>query len=307
MIDNKTSKLFRGLAILMVIGSHYAGWMYAEPFSADLRDWVSSWGVYGVDIFFLLSGYGLVKAYEKNGIDRRFVVRRFLNSYVPYILIVGFFSIVLDHSIDSPRAAGKLLIGFDFWFMCILFAFYIMFMVFYRIGFFKEILLTVGVIAFSIWLGNSGFQDFWILSNAAFLIGVYAATLESRFGYRVKELIVKSNLSLIAFALMCGCAFWHVFTGDLAAHICASIMFTVMALGLCVQFNGEGIILPTLGRFSLYTYLLHTRLFWFVAGKFNEMSYFKMSVLAGIITLIVSVAVGFVFEFCLGKIGKLVK
>ena len=307
MIDNKTSKLFRGLAILMVIGSHYAGWMYTEPFNATWRDWVSSWGVYGVDIFFLLSGYGLVKAYEKNGIDRRFVVRRFLNSYVPYILIVGFFSVVVDKSLDSFEAVWKLIIGFDFWFMCILFAFYIMFMVFYKIGYFKEILLTVGVIGFSYWLYTKEFADFWILSNGAFLIGVYAAAIEKKFGNKVKEFIIKSNFSMIAFATMVVCAFWHVFSGELNSHIFASVMFTLMALGLCVQFTGEGIVLPTLGRFSLYVYLLHTRLFWIVVGKYPEMSYFKLSVLAGVITLIVSVAIGFVFEFCLGKIGKLVK
>jgi hypothetical protein len=37
------------------------------------------------------------------------------------------------------------------------------------------------------------------------------------------------------------------------------------------------------------------------------MSYFKMAVLAGIITLAVSVVVGFIFEFGLNKLGKLVK
>ncbi len=307
MIDNKTSKLFRGLAILMVIGSHYAGWMYAEPFSETWKEWVSGLGVYGVDIFFMLSGYGLVKAYEKNGIDRRFIVRRFLNSYVPYILIAGFFALILDRSIDSPVALGKLLIGFDYWFMCILFAFYIMFMVFYKIGYFKEILLGASVIGFSWWIYSRGFQDFWVLSNGAFLIGVYAATLEKKFGDKVKELMIKCNLSLIGFAGMVACTFWFVFTGEMTAHMFTSMIFTLMTLGLCIQFRGEGIILPPLGRFSLYVYLLHSRLFWIVAGKYGEMSYFKMAVLAGVITLAVSVAVGFVFEFCLGKIGKLVK
>ncbi len=307
MIDNKTSKLFRGLAILMVIGSHYAGWMYAEPFSETWRQWVSSWGVYGVDIFFLLSGYGLVKAYEKRGIDRNFVLRRFLNSYIPYILIIGFFSFVLDKSIDGFEAVWKLFIGYDFWFMSIIFAFYIMFMVFYRIGYFKELLLTAAVAGFSCWLYTRGFADFWFLSNAAFLIGVYAATLEKKFGVKVKEIIVKSNFSLIAFAGMIICAFWHVYSGELNSHIFASIMFTLMALGLCVQFKGEGFVLPTLGRFSLYIYLIHSRLFWIVAGKLSDMSYFKMSVIAGLVTLAVGCLVGFVFEFCLGKIGKLVK
>ena len=71
MIDNRTSKVFRGIAILMVIASHFAGGMYEESFNEALRQWISTWGVYGVDIFFMLSGYGLVKSYQKNGIDKR--------------------------------------------------------------------------------------------------------------------------------------------------------------------------------------------------------------------------------------------
>ena len=56
-----------------------------------------------------------------------------------------------------------------------------MFMVSYKIGWFKEILLTAMVAAFSLWLYKApAFQDFWMLSNAAFLIGVYAATLEEK-------------------------------------------------------------------------------------------------------------------------------
>ena len=107
----------------MVIASHFAAGMYEESFNEGLRQWISTWGVYGVDIFFLLSGYGLVKSYQKSGIDKRFVLKRFLNSYVPYILIAGFFAIT-DKAIDTPRAVVNLLIGFDHWFMCVLFAFF---------------------------------------------------------------------------------------------------------------------------------------------------------------------------------------
>ncbi len=302
MIDNRTSKVFRGIAILMVIASHFAGGMYEESFNEALRQWISTWGVYGVDIFFLLSGYGLVKSYQKNGIDKRFVLKRFLNSYVPYILIVCFFALI-DRSIDSPRALINLIIGYDYWFMCVLFAFYIMFMVFYRIGKVKEVLISVGVIAFTYMLRAKGFSPFWELSNGAFLIGIYAATLEEKFGEKAREFIIKTNLAFMGFALMIICAFWHVFSETFASHMTASMMFTVMTLGLCVQFKAGGIILPTLGRYSLYIYLLHSRIFWkFVAYK-DEWSYLKGAVIAGLIVLFVSVAIGFSMELWIGRIS----
>lgn len=303
LIDNKTSKVFRGIAILMVIASHYAGWMYTESFNESLRVWISTWGVYGVDIFFLLSGYGLVKSASKSGIDKRFIIKRFMNSYVPYILIAGVLA-VIDRHIDSPSALIKLLIGYDYWFMCVLFVFYLMFMVFYRFGGrLKEILLTIAVIGFSFWLYiKPEFQNFWFLSNGAFLIGVYAATLEEKFQDKLKSAIIKSNFAFMSFGIMIICAFWHALGGTVLAHLCSSIMFTLMALGLCVQFKGEGVVLPILGSYSLYIYLVHTRLFWkFVAYK-ESWSYFKGSVIAGLITLIFAVVLGYIIDFCLGKV-----
>ena len=302
MIDNRTSKVFRGIAILMVIASHFAGGMYEESFNEALRQWISTWGVYGVDIFFMLSGYGLVKSYQKNGIDKRFVLKRFLNSYVPYILIVGFFALI-DKSIDSLRSLINLLIGYDYWFMCVLFAFYIMFMIFYRIGKLKEVLLTIGVIAFTYMLWAKGFSPFWELSNGAFLIGVYAATLEERSGEKLKDFIIKTNLAFIGLAVTIICAFWHVFSETYASHMSASMAFTVTALAFCVQLNTGGVILATLGRYSLYIYLLHSRIFWkFVAYK-DEWSYLKGAVIAGLIGLFVSVAVGFSMEWWIERIS----
>ena len=302
MIDNRTSKVFRGIAILMVIASHFAGGMYEESFNEALRQWISTWGVYGVDIFFLLSGYGLVKSYQKNGIDRRFVLKRFLNSYVPYILIVGFFALI-DKGIDSPGAFLNLLIGYDYWFMCVLFAFYIMFMIFYRIGKFKEVLLTIGVIAFTYMLQAKGFSPFWELSNGAFLIGVYAATLEERSGEKLKNFIIKTNLAFTGLAVTIICAFWHVFSESYASHMCASMMFTVMVLALCVQIKTGGVILATLGRYSLYIYLLHSRIFWKYVAYKDEWSYLKGAVIAGLIVLFVSVAVGFSMEWWIERIS----
>lgn len=304
MIDNKTSKIFRGIAILMVIASHYAGWMYTEPFNETWRAWISTWGVYGVDIFFMLSGYGLIKAYSKSGIDKRFVIRRFANSYIPYILIAGFLAIVIDRSIKGPKEVLYLIIGHDYWFMCILFAFYIAFMVFYKIGFFKEILITIFVAVFSLWLNFKGFSDFWIVSNPAFLIGIYAATLEERFGDKVGNIIRDHNLSMISFALMVASAFWHVYSGQMIAHITAGIFFTVMALCLCVQLKAGGVILPVLGRFSLYIYLLHTRIFWLASDNMKGLGYFWMSAAAGVITMVIAVALGYLMESVIGKVVK---
>lgn len=303
MIDIKTSKMFRGIAILMVIASHYAAAMFVEPVRPALRLFISTWGVYGVDIFFVLSGYGLVKAYEKNGIDGLFVVKRIINVYIPYLLIIGFFAI-LEKSVTTPTEIFHLLIGYDYWYIMVQLVLYILFIVSYKIGWFKEILLTIGVVVFCIILNNKGYSAFWFLSNGAFLIGVYAASLEKRFGEKVGEFIKKSNLAAIAFALTFVFGYIYSQNGELWAELVRSICFSLFSLFVIVSFPGGGFILPSIGRYSLYMYLLHLRLFWKFIYINEDWPYFKAASIAAVISLAIAVAVGFAIEWNLNQLLK---
>ena len=304
MIDSKVSKAFRGIAILMVMVFHYANWNYEEPLSFAWKELVSSWGIYGVDIFFLLSGYGLVKSYERNGIDGKFVIRRITNSYLPYLLIIGFLSVFIDKGIDGPESVLDLLIGQDFWFMRVIFAFYLMFMVIYRIGFLKEILLGAAVIGFTYWLYASSHADFWYLSNGAFLIGVYAATIEKKFGQRAGDAAKRINLAGIGLISALASAYYYSVSGTVSAHMTASMMFTVMALGLCIQMKLKGYVLPVIGSYSLYIYLLHGRLLWIVANKLEGEPFFKIAANAFWVSLLAGVVIGFVIDKVLGLVQK---
>ena len=60
----------RGIGILMVIASHYAEWYGDVLQNETLQYALTRLGCYGVDIFFLVSGYGLVKSAGKKA-DRR--------------------------------------------------------------------------------------------------------------------------------------------------------------------------------------------------------------------------------------------
>ena len=298
MIDNKTSKMFRGIAILMVIASHFAAGMYTDSMFPVAKDLISRFGVYGVDVFFLLSGYGLVKSAKKNGITKNFVWKRFANSYLPYILIIGFFAII-EKTVDSPKALWTLVSGADFWFMNIIFVFYIMFMIVYKIGRFQEIFITIAIVGYSYWMYNSGKSDFWVLSNGAFLIGIYTASLEERFGEKVKTSFNKCNITAIAFILMM--ISWAAYTlkGDMWLRMCISMSFSVLVLGICINFKGGGIILPAIGRYSLYIYLLHLRLFWKCVMKLVEYgwSYERIAMISAAISITIAVAVGFAIEW----------
>lgn len=303
MINTKTSSFFRGIAILMVIASHYAGWMYVEPVHPIAKEFVSTWGVYGVDIFFLLSGYGLVKSASKNGIDKMFVLKRFLSSYLPYVLIVGFIEII-DQSLSDGQAVINLLTGYDYWYMYVLFVMYIIFMVFYKIDKFKEVLVSIGVIAFSIWLWSVGREDFWELSNGAFLIGIYAATIEKTKPDFFKKISLRIAIPVagIAGTLIFNAVLKSV--GGLWPEMIRSMFFTLAAFGIIINVKGFGVVLSSLGKYSLYIYLLHTYLFWKFVFINEDWAYAPSAMLAGAITLVISVAVGFAIDFNLSLIPK---
>lgn len=303
MIDSKTSKVFRGIAILMVIGSHFAQGIIYEPMRPIAHAFVASLGIYGVDIFFLLSGYGLVKSAAKNGIDKRFVIRRLMNTYVPYLLVYGVFDII-DKNIDSFSSFIKMLVGLDLWYMNVIFIFYILFMVFYKIGKFKEVLITIGVLLVSVLFYKQERLEFWYLSNMAFLIGIYAATLESKFGEKLGEWIKKINLTVIGATIAIAFWFGYSVTGDVWLHLGLSTFFSIAVLGLCTQIKTGGIILPLVGQYSLFIYLLHLRIFWKMIVLLEGHTYLISAVVAGIVILVSCSLIGYVYDYLTKKMMK---
>ena len=86
--------MLRGIAIFLVLISHYAVWI-GEIFHSDLLEYgLGRFGVYGVDLFFVVSGYGLVKSVGKKRINGTFLWKRFKTVYLPYLLIVGLIYLV---------------------------------------------------------------------------------------------------------------------------------------------------------------------------------------------------------------------
>lgn len=306
MVSREISKWFRGIATLMVIASHYAGWMFVEPKHPQLREQVMTLGVYGVDIFFLLSGYGLVKAASKSGVDKRFVRNRFAGSYLPYILVVGTI-MLLDGDLKGAKDVVEFALGLDYWFMSNLFVFYLLFMVCYKTGTARNLLLGIGVVCYSVCLSSYGYADFWIVSNAAFLAGVYWAECENinrDFFEKLRNQIV---LFAGSFLGMWYCYRRYRAGGELLWESMTSVFFALFVAAVClfaarlekkageyrllrILFSGK--VMGTLGQYSLFIYLMHTRLFYLIIFKLGDNGYFINTVITGCITIIAAVVTG---------------
>lgn len=88
----------RGIAAVAVVISHFAGG-YDSKFPDEVAaPWSMSWGAYGVQLFFLISGFVILMTARRARVAREFVVSRLSRLYPPYwlalamttVLVVGF-------------------------------------------------------------------------------------------------------------------------------------------------------------------------------------------------------------------------
>ncbi|MBR5115691.1 MAG: acyltransferase [Lachnospiraceae bacterium] len=317
MISPGVSKAFRGIAILIVIASHYAGWMYVEPVHIRAHHMISTWGPPGVDIFFLLSGYGLYLSARKgrsdlcpSGISGRFVLRRVTGAVLPYLLIAGLIN-CYSGAWTQAAAEGTLdkalldyLTAAEFWYMQVLFVLYGLFLLCFRFGGrFRLPILTVAVILYTIWLYQTGHADFWELSNPAFLIGIWAAASEQRFPEQMKKALPNVLTGILGGIGMAVSFFRMQRYGGSGVpesfgwELVMNLFFTLIILSLCRLIpKWPGVVLKSLGETSLFIYLLHTILFWNLIFRLEALGYARAAMLTGLITLAVGSLAGFLYQ-----------
>ena len=315
MILKQTSACFRGLAILMVMASHYAEWMLEASKYPVVREFLCGLGVLGVDIFFLVSGYGLVKSAGERGVGRSFLWNRLSTCYLPYLLVVGMI-MFLEGGFRDWGDWKDYLVGSEYWYISVQMVLYICFFVCYgpetvlpekwksawkKV---RDILLTVMVIGFTYWLYAMGKADFWFLSNGAFLIGVYIARLES--GTYQKETGWLTGIIpyvLIASLFVLGISgFCFHRTSLMRWEAVKSLAFTMSVAMVGLLHDFKSVPLRVLGRYSLYFYLIHGFIYRIVGNGFMGISPMIILFLCLIFTLVIGLTVGPAVEWVMAWI-----
>ncbi len=297
-ISRNVTGYLRGLAMLIVLASHYSEWMYVGSAFPGLRHCISTWGPVGVDIFFMLSGYGLYKSYRAGGkIDGIFILKRVLAVYLPYLILMIILSIY--HGNAFYRDLSGLVIFFtagDYWFLNVMFVMYIVFILCF--AFLKKAALPVMIllsVAHSIVLHLSGHQDFWTLSNHAFVIGVSAAAGEERF----KKFYTRRNALIVMLFALAG-AFVSFFvmrklggsgiSESFEAELIMNVFITVAVLGAAYLMPDINIApLAVIGEASLFIYILHTTMFYAIIFKLEKLGYAPGTAITAVITMAVAV------------------
>lgn len=280
LMEKRETNWFRGAAAVMVVLSHYAEWWSwfapTEGNAEIFRQALTKLGVYGVDIFFLFSGYAMVKSLGRERMHGAFLWKRVKNVYIPYFIVVGAMEL-LEGGFASPQDFLYFASGYDYWYMFVLFIFYIGFIAIYTIMGGKAprvVVFCVFTYIFSHILYLRGMQDFWYVSNIAFALGVAAGEYEEL----LKKAIDKIG-GLFALVLAAGMIFvtkWGLeggvnIGGDpeeyrLQFQIGATVVWVLFVLVLASKCRIKEKVLAFLGRHSLYIYLTHTYIFMWCAN-----------------------------------------
>lgn len=267
----------RGIAILMVVASHYAEWwlwFHEQTTGAGelFRFACTKLGVYGVDIFFLFTGYAMVKALGTGSVDRKFVWKRIKEIYLPYLLIVGVIELVSGGFTDIKDFIDYLS-GHDYWFMQVLFIMNLAFFIIWRLckkwRMVRVLVFAAFVYGYSYYLCSSGSQDFWYLSNMAMAIGVFLGEYESLLQKPLQK--IKIPLLLLTGVLMYFVVRTALVPGEwfvieteslkLRIELAASLVWILctIAITMIIPFTSKAF--GFIGKQSLYIYLIHTAAF----------------------------------------------
>lgn len=137
-LDKNGTLVLKGIAILFILFSHLGG-HYTRIFTPC--------GGIGVALFLFISGYGLTKSDEKNGLQH-YWTKRLVGVWLPYVLIQVFTSGL--HLLDILLIKPSHPFG---WYLNYLMIWYFMFWIIHRWGFLKRnrtfFLTLTGIILFS--------------------------------------------------------------------------------------------------------------------------------------------------------------
>ena len=322
LYSRQASTWFKGLGIIMIVLSHFAewwSWFFTEEGTREIiRDGISRCGPYGVAIFFLFSGYGLVKSAGDKRIDWRFVLKRIVSVYIPYLVIVTSITLLSGgFDFENVGEFGKFLYGDDFWYMTVLFSFYLAFMAIWFVVTNRHV-RAVLMAVFTYWYSNhlyvTGEQDFWYISNIAFAIGVLLALYES-----YAKIVMDKVGILLAIVFGAG-SYWVVYktlyteqvwampVEEIRSSIIAVTIFTLFVVSFAAIWQWYDPVLPVLGSYSLYFYLTHTFLFMWAVNNGNIHEEMKVRILyAAVIIAVVSIVLGIVMDMMLKPLQNLLK
>lgn len=277
-----TSEL-KGFAILTIIFGHIGYFLFTDHnFLAPLSN-IS--GV-GVDLFFLLSGYGLAissikKPYQPKEFYRRRIGKIFIPLWISLIIFLLLDAFILHHFYDWPVIL-KSFLGFypqadiyqdlnsPLWYLTPLLFYYLIFPWLFKPRWPVLSAMALGIIAWGVFLFilpvSAGVHNLYSLHFLAFPLGVALANLLPSIQNIYRKILndkTPANLSRIIRYLFLPVAlgiFFYTFNSGGQSPLVTQLISLVCALSLITVFTLIKLhsrLLEILGNHSYEIYLLH--------------------------------------------------
>lgn len=318
LFSKKASLWFRGLAIIIVILSHYAEWWeWFTPSEGNAELWrqaFSRLGPYGVAVFFLFSGYGLVTSIGNGPMTVSFIRKRILATYLPYLIVVGIIE-ALSGGFSDLHDFIEYLYGHEFWYMVVLFLFYIGFICIWTIPVNRHIHAVLFIIftwTMSTVMYRNGEYSFWYISNPAFALGVVLALYEPFF----KKILDLSRTPMLVLLTsgMAAAVYFGIFSPAPAqwtpektvnTELLATFVWTLLVVYTASDLHRFDPVIPFFGKHSLYLYLSHQFIFMRVINNLTESSFAVRFCISAAATIVIALLLGIVISTLTGQINKL--
>lgn len=262
----------KGIAILIVIYLHVSTRLFLIPNYTH--------GEIGVDIFVLLSGFGLTLSYlSKRNRPIDFIKARIIKLFPAYWIVLGLILLVNMYYMKSPISIKDYVVHFlgiqafssehfysisdPFWYVTLILTLYLLFLLSmkYIINSNIHAILIIGLIAsvvanfLFIWSRNINGEVFFSSRILGFFIGICLAIL-------IKEGVIKIKLSFSLCVLVVVQIYLMLNRGVPFNYPIAGLLFIIIYLKAGMEFNNIIInyvrkILYKIGEYSYEIYLTH--------------------------------------------------
>jgi len=260
---SKNRTFLMGLAMISVVLFHH-GWTIVPGITA----FFSRFGLWGVDIFLFLSGFGCVYALNKYSINQFF--KRRVQRLLPTCLIAGIIIYLIDFYFHAERSTTFTIVqlfSLHRWYIQAIVLCYILCPLAYAIiksYRTKGLLLMVGIAILAEWL-TPEFDIYrlkWIFGRIpVFLVGMYVAT----FDLKLTKTQCAISVFCLVIAVLTRCIWggygifqWTYFLAAAMPFICQTLcrlnnVFVKIHLSEFIKI---------MGLYSLEIYLIHEYFYW---------------------------------------------
>lgn len=327
-------QIYRGIAALMVVIHHTAGSLrFYHKVDSELLNFIGNIGKYGVDFFFVLSGFIIsytcyYKISEPNAFQN-YVKNRLIRIYVPYLpigilmlLLYSFYPALSNAERDIsiltsitlfPDGNPALSVAWTLTFEIIFYLLFSLNFISIKLWNYFLIIWSVLLVLFNyvvnISVPNKFFQIFFSMYNIEFMLGYVLSML---IVYEKKASKKKLLLSSMFFY---GCFFITQIVEIKLILFLSNILFSLGTLFLfyySILYNNKIIslknILMLIGNATYSIYLIHNPLQMIVVRYLPSLSWMLILVIVLIICSITGYVYYLIFEkYCLNKIKSLIK